>query len=79
MLLLTAAANELRVTDVIELWRSSPLRSNSFRDWLTTQSDLRKGVAQPGETWEEKVAAIFGKSAEPDDVLVREQSDETPE
>lgn len=77
MLLLTAAANGLRVTDVIELWRSSPLRSNSFRDWLTTQSDLRKGLAQPGETWEEKVAAIFGKSAELDDVLVREQSDET--
>jgi hypothetical protein len=79
MLLLTAATNGVRVTDVIESWQSSPLRSNSFRDWLTTQSGLRKGVAQPGESWEAKVAAIFGKSAELDDVLETEHSDETPE
>lgn len=38
MLLLTAAKNDLPVTAVIEAWQSSPLRANSIRDWLTTQS-----------------------------------------
>lgn len=72
MLLLTAATNDLPVTTVIEAWQSSPLRANSFRDWLTTQSDFRVGRAQPGENWEDRVGAIFGESLEFDEAIRRE-------
>ncbi len=75
MLLLTAAANGRALSYLLEAWLASPLGSNSFRDWLTSQAELTPGRALPGETWEERVRGIFGEATGLGDVLGRDGSE----
>lgn len=62
MLLLTASENGLRIADLIEAWRSSPLGDNNYREWLICQNEIRPGRSHEGDRWEERVYGIFGSS-----------------
>lgn len=58
MLLQTAAANDMTVTDLLERWYSVPLRSNNLRDWIV-QTSLSVTAVGPGDEWEKRAFAIL--------------------